>query len=285
MGRMGDADPSAFPAGPLALADPLPARSAPEAPRAAAEPLLVVERVTKRYPNGTVALRDVSMTALPGELTVVLGHNGSGKSTLVRCIVRLVDPTEGSIRIAGRELVTLSRSRLRRARRDIAVIFQDASLVPRRSALANVATGCLGRARGVRTALGGFPARELVLARSRLERVGMAGVADQRSDTLSGGQAQRVAVARALHQQPRVLLADEPVASLDPDAAADIMELLRDLASSEEIAVVCVLHQLDLARRFAHRIVGLRAGRVVLDAPTTEVGLEELTGLYRAEAG
>ena len=244
----------------------------------------MVERVTKRYPNGTVALHDVSMTALPGELTVVLGHNGSGKTTLVRCIVRLVDPTEGSIRIGGQDLVQLSGSRLRQARRDIAVIFQDASLVPRRSALANVATGCLGRARGVGTALGGFPARELAMARSRLERVGMAPLADQRSDTLSGGQAQRVAAARALHQQPRVLLADEPVASLDPDAAADIMELLRDLASSEQIAVVCVLHQLDLARRFAHRIVGMRAGRVVLDSPADEVGLEELVGLYRADA-
>jgi len=267
------------------MADPLAAGPAPEAPRPAAEPLLVVERVTKRYANGTVALSDVSMTALPGELTVVLGHNGSGKSTLVRCIVRLVDPTEGSIRIAGQDLVTLSRSRLRQARRDVAVIFQDASLVPRRSALANVATGCLGRARGIRTALGGFPPRELALARSRLERVGMAALAGQRSDTLSGGQAQRVAVARALHQQPRVLLADEPVASLDPEAAADIMELLRDLASTEDIAVVCVLHQLDLARRFAHRIVGLREGRVVLDEQTSRVGLEQLGSLYRADAG
>ena len=267
------------------MADPLAAGPAPEAPRPAAEPLLVVERVTKRYANGTVALSDVSMTALPGELTVVLGHNGSGKSTLVRCIVRLVDPTEGSIRIAGQDLVTLSRSRLRQARRDVAVIFQDASLVPRRSALANVATGCLGRARGIRTALGGFPPRELALARSRLERVGMAALAGQRSDTLSGGQAQRVAVARALHQHPRVLLADEPVASLDPEAAADIMELLRDLASTEDIAVVCVLHQLDLARRFAHRIVGLREGRVVLDEQTSRVGLEQLGSLYRADAG
>jgi phosphonate transport system ATP-binding protein len=268
------------------LADPLPAGAAPAAaprPGAGAEPLLVVERVTKRYPNGTVALDGVSMAARPGELTVVLGHNGSGKSTLVRCVVRLTDPTAGSIRVAGRDLVALGGGRLRRARREVAVIFQDASLVPRRSALANVATGCLGRARGLRTALGGFPPAELALARERLERVGMAALAGQRADTLSGGQAQRVAVARALHQRPRVLLADEPVASLDPDAAADIMQLLRDLAAAEGIAVVCVLHQLDLARRFADRIVGMRAGRVVLDARADEVGLEELAALYRAD--
>jgi len=266
------------------LADPLPAGAAPDpAPRRDPEPLLVIERVTKRYPNGTVALQDVSMTALPGELTVVLGHNGSGKSTLVRCVVRLVDVTAGSIRIAGRDLVALSGAGLRRARADVAVIFQSASLVPRRSALANAATGCLGRARGLRTALGGFPAPELASARSSLERVGMAALAGQRADTLSGGQAQRVAVARALHQRPRVLLADEPVASLDPDAAADIMQLLRDLASTEGIAVVCVLHQLDLARRFADRIVGMRGGGVILDAPAARVGLEELAALYRAE--
>jgi phosphonate transport system ATP-binding protein len=267
------------------MADALSAGTIPEVagPRGS-EPLLVVDSVTKRYSNGTVALQDVSMSALPGELTVVLGHNGSGKSTLVRCVVRLVDPTAGSIRIAGQDLVSLSGSRLRQARRGVAVIFQDASLVPRRSAVSNVATGCLGRAQGVRTALGAFPARELALARTRLERVGMAALADQRSDTLSGGQAQRVAVARALHQEPKVLLADEPVASLDPDAAADIMQLLHELALTEGIAVVCVLHQLDLARRFADRIVGLRSGRVVLDAPNSEVGLEELAGLYRGEA-
>jgi phosphonate transport system ATP-binding protein len=131
--------------------------------------------------------------------------------------------------------------------------------------------------------VGGFPPRELDMARDRLRQVGLEALADQRSDTLSGGQAQRVAVARALHQQPAVLLADEPVASLDPDAAADIMQLLRDLAGQEGIAVVCVLHQLDLARRFADRIVGLRMGEVVLDAPTSDVGMEELAGLYRGE--
>jgi phosphonate transport system ATP-binding protein len=246
-------------------------------------PLLVVSGLTKRYPNGTVALSGVSLSALPGELTAVLGQNGSGKSTLVRCIVRLTDPTSGTITIAGREVSSLTGARLREARRGIAVIFQDASLVPRRSALANVATGCLGRQRGLRTALGGFPRRELALAAQRLERVGLGALAGQRSDTLSGGQAQRVAVARALHQEPAVLLADEPVASLDPDAAADIMQLLRDLARQEGIAVVCILHQVDLARRYADRVVGLRGGEVVLDAPTAALGMEDLAGLYRSD--
>jgi phosphonate transport system ATP-binding protein len=244
----------------------------------------VVERLNKRYPNGTVALHDVSMTALPGQLTVVLGHNGSGKSTLVHCVVRLTNPTSGSITIAGEEMTGLNGRRLRHARRRVAVIFQNASLVPRRSALANVATGCLGRERGWKAAVGGFPRRELALAQNRLERVGLGVLASQRADTLSGGQAQRVAVARALHQEPAVLLADEPVSSLDPDAAADIMQLLKDLAHQDRIAVVCVLHQLELAARFADRIVGLREGQVIIDAPASDIGLKELSALYRSEA-
>lgn len=250
-------------------------------PRGSA-PFLAIEAVSKRFPNGTLALDNVSLTALPGELTVILGHNGSGKSTLVRCIVRLLDPTAGSIRVAGEDVAKMAGRRLRAARRSIDVIFQDASLVPRRSALANVATGCLGREHGWLAHVGMFPAHELQCARSHLQRVGLGTFAAQRADTLSGGQSQRVAVARALHQAPSVLLADEPVASLDPEAAAEIMELLQRLAREEQIAVVCVLHQLDLARRYADRIVGLRDGRVVVDLPAEKVSLEQLMDLYRA---
>jgi phosphonate transport system ATP-binding protein len=244
---------------------------------------LEVKAVSKRYPNGTLALDGVSLEARAGELTMILGPNGCGKTTLVRCIVRLLDPTAGSVVVDGVDWTKLGGRRLRRARRTVAVIFQDASLVPRRSALSNVAVGCLARDHGLRTTCGMFPKAELQRAAEILERVGLGHLAAQRSDTLSGGQAQRVAVARALLQDPAVLLADEPVASLDPDATVDVMTLLRDLARSEQIAAVCVLHQLDVARAFADRIVGLRAGRVVLDKSATHVSDSELAALYREQ--
>ncbi|HEX6488243.1 MAG TPA: phosphonate ABC transporter ATP-binding protein [Candidatus Dormibacteraeota bacterium] len=237
-----------------------------------------------RYPTGTLALDSVSFQARPGELTVILGQNGSGKSTLVRCIVRLLRPTTGAIRVAGDDLVPLSGRRLRTARQQIAVIFQDASLVPRRTALANVAVGCLGRQRQPWTWIGGLPADERRGAFQQLERVGMSPLWEQRSDTLSGGQAQRVAIARALHQAPAVLLADEPVASLDPDATHEVMSLLQRLAREEGIVVVCVLHQLEVAREFADHLVGLRGGKVVIDQPAFQVTTEDLSSLYRAGA-
>ncbi|MBO0686720.1 MAG: ATP-binding cassette domain-containing protein, partial [Candidatus Dormibacteraeota bacterium] len=241
---------------------------------------LEVRELSKRYPNGTLALDGVSLQARPGALTVILGPNGSGKSTLVLCALRLSEPSSGSVLVDGLDWTRLGRRQLRRARRTVAVIFQDASLVPRRSALANVAVGCLCRDHGLLTTLGMFPPDELRRAEQSLDRVGCLHLAGQRSDTLSGGQAQRVAVARALLQDPVVLLADEPVASLDPDATAEVMTLLRDLARSERIAVVCVLHQLEVARTFADHIVGLREGRVVLDRPPAQVGDAELQALY-----
>jgi phosphonate transport system ATP-binding protein len=243
---------------------------------------LEVRDVSKRYPNGTLALDGVSLEANAGELTVILGANGCGKSTLVRCVVRLHDPTSGSVLVDGVDWTKLGGRRLRQARRSVAVIFQDASLVPRRSALANVAVGCLARDHGLLTTIGMFPRAELRRAAGSLARVGLGHLAGQRSDTLSGGQAQRVAVARALLQDPAVLLADEPVASLDPDARVDVMTLLRELARSEGLAIVCVLHQLEVARAFADRIVGLRAGRVVLDRPITHVSDTELAALYHS---
>jgi phosphonate transport system ATP-binding protein len=242
---------------------------------------LEVKAVSKRYPNGTLALDGVSLEANAGELTMILGANGCGKTTLVRCIVRLLDPSSGAVIVDGADWTKLRGRRLRKARRTVAVIFQDASLVPRRSALANVAVGCLARDHGLLTTLGMFPKAELRRAAESLERVGLVHLAGQRSDTLSGGQTQRVAVARALLQDPAVLLADEPVASLDPDAAVEVMTLLRELARSEKIAAVCVLHQLEVARAFADRIVGLRAGRVVLDKPPSHVSDGELAALYR----
>lgn len=247
--------------------------------------MLEVQKLSKVYPNGHRALDSVSLGAAEGELTVILGANGSGKTTLVRCIVGLIRPTSGSITIAGDDWSRLRGRRLRASRRRVGVIFQNASVVPRRSALANVAVGCLGRQHGLLTHAGLFPREESRQALECLERVGLAHLAAQRADTLSGGQAQRVAIARALLQQPALLLADEPVASLDPDATADVMTLLRALARSERLAVICVLHQLDVARQFADRIVGLRQGAVVMDDRADRIDQERLAALYREESG
>jgi phosphonate transport system ATP-binding protein len=214
---------------------------------------------------------------------VVLGANGSGKSTLLRCIVRLIEPTSGSIRVLGRDFVSLRGKELREARRSVAMIFQTANLVRRRSALANVASGALGRHHDLFTALGRLPRQELLNAGALLDRVGLLHLAHRRADTLSGGEAQRVAVARALAQQPRMLLADEPVASLDPEAAEDVLLLLSRLATDDGLGVLCVLHQPELALRHAQRIVGLRQGRVAFDATTTQADPRVIGELYRSE--
>ena len=247
-------------------------------------PMLEIRGLSKRYPNQTLALDDVSLRARAGEVTVVLGPNGSGKSTLVSCIIRLTDVSSGAIMVAGDDIATLGGARLRGVRRRMGIVFQNAALVPRRSALANVASGCLGRDRGWMTACGMLPRTELERALPYLQRVGMLPLAGQRVDTLSGGQAQRVAVARALFQDPGILIADEPVASLDPEAADDIMRLLRRLATRERIAVLCVLHQVELAYAYADRVVGIRDGRMAFDRPCAEVPRDAVRQLYLSEA-
>ena len=188
--------------------------------------MLRVCGLTMRYPNGKLALVDFDLTVSAGELVVVLGGNGSGKTTLLRCITRMLRPTAGQVWLDGVDLANLAGERLRCARLTLAMVWQHASLVRRRSVLANVVTGALGRYGGLWTALGGLPAAERRAAYAYLDEVGLTALAEQRAGTLSGGQAQRVAIARALAQRPQVLLADEPVASLDPEAADDIMRLL-----------------------------------------------------------
>ncbi|HEX3605693.1 MAG TPA: phosphonate ABC transporter ATP-binding protein [Candidatus Dormibacteraeota bacterium] len=259
-------------------------RPAPRGGAEAGRPLLEVRGLTKRFDGGRVVLDGVDLVARRGEVTAILGPNGSGKSTLLRCTVRLVEPSAGTVWIDGEELTALSDRRLQEARRAIAMVFQSAHLVRRRTALANAASGALGSLGGLAVACGRLPREALELGHRNLVRVGVEHVARQRAETLSGGQAQRVAIARALSQRPRVLLADEPVASLDPDATEEVMVLLRSLAADEGMAVVCVLHQPELARWHADRIVGLRAGRIVVDAPATEVDDAALTRLYRGHA-
>jgi phosphonate transport system ATP-binding protein len=246
--------------------------------------MLRVCNLTMRYPNGKVALAGFDLTVKAGELVVVLGGNGSGKTTLLRCVTRMLEPSAGEIWLDDVNLAGLSGERLRQARLPLAMVWQQSNLVRRRSVLANVASGSLGRHGGWWTALGGLPAEELRAAYGHLDEVGLAELAAQRAGTLSGGQAQRVAIARALAQRPQVLLADEPVASLDPEAADEIMRLLRRLAAEDNLAVLCVLHQVELAYEFADRVVGVRDGRIVFDLASGDLPRDAVRQLYLSEA-
>jgi phosphonate transport system ATP-binding protein len=246
--------------------------------------MLQVKNLCLRYPNGKQALDGVDLTVRAGELVIVLGGNGSGKTTLLRCIARTLAPSSGGVYVGGNDLTSLSGEGLRRARMALAMISQHASLVRRRSVLANVASGALGHYADWLTALGRLPAEELNAAHGYLAEVGLGHLAAQRASTLSGGQAQRVAIARALAQRPSALLADEPVASLDPEAAEEIMNLLKRLAKTDNLAVLCVLHQVELAYGHADRVVGIRDGRVAFDLPKTEVSRDAVRGLYLSEA-
>ncbi|SMF77605.1 phosphonate transport system ATP-binding protein [Tistlia consotensis] len=247
------------------------------------ETLLRVRGLRMRFAGGTAALDGVDLSVGPGELVIVLGSNGSGKSTLLRCISRLLHPTGGEILVAGQNLSRLEGAALRRARQALGMIFQHGNLVRRRSVLANVVSGSLGRHPGIRTSLGLLPAGEVPAALGYLREVGLEHLAQRRASTLSGGQAQRVAIARALAQRPRLLLADEPVASLDPEAAEEIMRLLRRLAKEDGLGVLCVLHQPELAVRYADRIVGLQHGRVLFDQPAGELAEAPIDRLYEAK--
>jgi len=246
--------------------------------------MLEVRGLSLRYPNGKQALTSVDLTVQPGELVILLGGNGSGKTTLLRCLTRTLTPTAGQVSVAGRDITALSGEELRQARTSLALISQHASLVRRRSVCANVASGALGHYSSIMTSLGRLPRAEMASALHHLDAVGLVHLAGQRASTLSGGQAQRVAIARALAQRPRAVLADEPVASLDPEAAEEIMRLLKRLARTDNLAVLCVLHQVDLAYDHADRVVGIRDGRVAFDLPKDDLARERVRDLYISEA-
>jgi phosphonate transport system ATP-binding protein len=225
--------------------------------------MLEVRNLTKVYGDGTVALRDVSFTVQPGDFLVIIGLSGSGKSTLLRCINRLIDPTEGQILWDGVDVTAASAEDLRVIRRQIGMVFQQFNLVKRSSVLTNVLTGRLGYVHPGSSLFYRFPARDRELAWKALERVGITDQARKQARELSGGQQQRVGIARALVQQPRMLLADEPVASLDPVLAHSILGYLEQLNQEDHITVLCSLHYLDLVQRYATNVIGLRGGLLV----------------------
>jgi len=225
--------------------------------------MLEIQNLTKVYSDGTVALRQVSFTVEAGEFLVIIGLSGSGKSTLLRCINRLIEPTEGSIVWDGTDVTTAEPEELRHIRRQIGMVFQQFNLVRRSSVLTNVLAGRLGYAPPLPSLAHRFPAADRELAWKALERVGLTEQASKQARELSGGQQQRVGIARALMQQPRMILADEPVASLDPVLAHSILGYLEELNRQDGITVLCSLHYLDLVQRYATRVIGLREGRLV----------------------
>jgi phosphonate transport system ATP-binding protein len=247
----------------------------------AAVPILQVIGLTKRY-IATPALDDVSFEVAPGEFVAILGRSGAGKTTLFRCLTHLVKPDSGAVIVHGCALLSLHGRHLRAVRREMGLIFQQFNLIRRMSAIENVLVGRLGHVPTWRVLLRRFSHTERQLALASLDRVGLLERAYQRADTLSGGQQQRVAIARVLAQQSRLILADEPVASLDPESAGSVLGTLRAIARERNIAVVCSLHQVELAAEFADRIIGLRAGRLVVNIPAVQLGAAEHRRIYHA---
>ena len=246
--------------------------------------MLKVENLTKIYEDGTVALKNVSFEVADGEFLVILGLSGAGKSTLLRCINRIIEPTEGRIIWDGTDVTAASGEDLRRIRRQIGFIFQEFNLVERASVLTNVLAGRLGYVNPWLSLLHRFPREEVERAMRNLERVGIADLAAKRADELSGGQRQRVGIARALMQEPRLMLADEPVASLDPVLAHSILRYLEQLNREDGITIVCSLHFLDLVRRYGTRVVGLRDGQVVFEGHPKEITDQRFKEIYGQEA-
>ena len=235
--------------------------------------------VSKTYPTGTVALRAVHLCVGPGEIVSLLGPSGAGKSTLLRCVNGLVRPTAGQVRVDGL-LVDGDESALRKVRQRAAMIFQQFNLVGRLSALENVLTARLSYRPVLPTLLRRFPPEDYERAVSCLRRVGLADRAAQRADTLSGGERQRVAIARALAQEPRILLADEPVASLDPRSTHQVLELIRRVSREDGLTVLVSLHQVGLARQFSDRVAGLSGGRLVFEGAPDTLDATTLAAIY-----
>ena len=250
-----------------------------------AAPLVSLAGVSKRFPNGTLALDNVSLDIPEGQLLSLIGLSGSGKSTLLRHVNGLLRPTSGVVEVNGTQVSSASNRELRKVRRDIGFVFQQFGLVGRTTCLENVLNGALGSLTGPRYGVWSYHKSLRSQAFDQLDRVGLANQAYQRADTLSGGQMQRVAIARSLMQRPKIMLADEPVASLDPESSAQVLDLLLRVSIEDGMTVVVTLHQVELALGWATRIVGLRDGKVVLDRDATTLKQEDVMEVYKRVDG
>ena len=245
--------------------------------------MLNIRHLSKSYVRGKPVLNDISLDIAARGITAIIGPSGTGKSTLIRCINRLVEPSAGAVVLDGEDLVRLPRKALRLARRRIGMVFQEYNLVERLTVMENVLSGRLGYVSAWRAWRRRFPPEDIARAFELLEVVGLSGFAQSRADSLSGGQRQRVGIARAVMQQPAVLLADEPTSSLDPKTSVEIMQLLTDIARDRTIPIVINMHDVELAKRFADRIVGMAGGRVVFDGPPDRLSDDTLKTIYGGE--
>ncbi|PSP18565.1 phosphonate ABC transporter ATP-binding protein [Halobacteriales archaeon QH_10_67_13] len=243
--------------------------------------MLSVTDLEKVYEGGERALRGVSFEIAANDIVAIIGPSGAGKSTLIECINRLTEPTSGTVQLDGTELTALSSRELRRARREIGMVFQEYALVERLTAMENVLSGRLGYVSSWRAFRRKFPSEDIQRAYATLDRVGLAGHEDDRVDELSGGQRQRVGIARAVLQQPKIILADEPTSSLDPETSRAVLELLTEIAAEEKIPVTINIHEVPLARAHADRIIGLSDGRIVFDGLPDDLDERAMDTIYR----
>ena len=246
--------------------------------------MLRVEHLTKVYDDGTVALRDVSFEVPEGQFLAVIGLSGSGKSTLLRCINRLIDPTEGLILWRDQDITAASQEEMRRIRRRIGMVFQHFNLVNRSKVITNVLAGRLGYTSPALAVVNRFSRADTGRAIAQLERVGLADKARNRAQELSGGQQQRVGIARAMIQEPEMILADEPVASLDPVLAHSIMQYLEKINKEDGVTVICSLHFLDLVHRYGQRVIALNEGRLVFEGLPQQIDDKKFKDIYGREA-
>jgi phosphonate transport system ATP-binding protein len=246
--------------------------------------MLKVEHLTKIYDGGVLALEDVSFEVPDGQFLAVIGLSGSGKSTLLRCINRLIEPTDGRITWDGEDITNASQEDLRRIRRRIGMVFQHFNLVERSKVLTNVLSGRLGYTNPALSLINRFSKEDVQRAYAQLDRVGLREKAKNRADELSGGQQQRVGIARAMIQAPDLILADEPVASLDPVLAHSIMQYLETINDEDDVTVLCSLHFLDLVHRYADRAIALNEGKLVFEGAPSEIDDAKFKEIYGKEA-
>ena len=249
--------------------------------------MIVFDHVSKTYPNGYQALKDINLTIEQGEFVAIIGLSGAGKSTLIRTINRMHDITDGTLTVDGVNVMELKGARLRQFRRNIGMIFQSFNLVTRTTVIKNVFTSRVPELPFWRALLGAYPKEDKLEALEALDKVGILDKAFVRADQLSGGQQQRVALARTLAQNPKIILADEPVASLDPVTAKQVMDDFRRINREMNISVLINIHHVDLALQYADRVIGIKAGEVVYDGPASEVNEAVLAEVYggQFEAG